>query len=1005
MPRRLPVALAQSRVFTGVSLLALLGTLLTVSLLPAQAREGTAGPRSFPVACTFTVSDDTGLQARVAASSDGDVICINQSIALSVPLDLDDTRVSLVGRDDSAVTLTAPPSARHITVTRSGAADDTLTIDRLILKGGDDTTTVRGGILVTGVGGGHPYGLDVRNSTFVNNVAESGGSIMVTDDSTAIHVSESAFMNGAAATGGGGAIWTLGRVLNLMDATFTSNTASGTTSGTGHGGAIFAPGPATAITVSGESTFSGNQSIAGDGGAIWTVGPSLAVSHATFTGNTSGGDGGGAIYVPTGANTSISVDDSSTFTGNRATSASGGGGAIRTRGATLIVSASSFSNNIAGGPGGAIYVPSGASTSVTVSGGTSFTSNTANSGGAISSGGPVLALTGASFVSNAAGGSFAAGGAVWTTGHISTSATSFSSNNAAGSGGGGAVWTAGIAAIGSGTTFHANSATSGDGGALSSVGPDVSVTRASFTNNSSTGPNGGGAIWASPSVTSSSTLYADNSALNDGGAIWSAGASTTSTGDTFTRNSTTGGDGGAINARTGSVVATNSTFFRNSARADGGAAWAFDTLTMRFVTSADDSAAAGAILTTLTGSIRIPGTVLSPAIAGGSACKRTADASSLDSYVADTSCGSGDDTVTVTTRALLGLDDTLVTDDSTGALVLIPDDTSILVNAAPSNLVSGVTQDQLQAVRGRVPVTTTTVGAVQVLPILITTQPNSTSVSAGSAATFSVAGLPGVGTSVDYQWQTSTDGGATWVNRAGATSQTLTLNSVTAGQDGLRIRAQVSDLRDEPMNSATATLTVITPGPGPAPASAPSAPREVRAIAGDARAQVTWTAPTSSGSFPITRYEVRSTPAAGTCLVTELTCTITGLTNGTAYSFEARALNGAGWGPWSTSSNTITPTPPPPPPPPVTITITGSRGSGADRQVVFVTGTSTGLAGEQVRAHVKLRGRADYRPGRLVDVTTGGTFTWQRTTGKKTYVYFTGASVQSNRVIIPAAQA
>ena len=397
----------------------------------------------------------------------------------------------------------------------------------------------------------------------------------------------------------------------------------------------------------------------------------------------------------------------------------------------------------------------------------------------------------------------------------------------------------------------------------------------------------------------------------------------------------------------------------------------------------------------------MPGTAVSPAISGGVACNTAADASSNDSYVADTSCGSGDDTVTVTTRALLGFDDTLVADDSTGALVLIPDDTSILVNAAPANLVSGVTQDQLQAARGRAPVTTTSVGAVQVLPILITAQPSSTSVSAGNSATFTIAGLPGVGTSVDYQWQTSNDGGVTWVNRAGATSPVLTLNSVAAGEDGLRVRARVSDLRDQPMNSATATLTVITPGPGPgpAPAAAPSAPQNVTATAGNAEATVTWSAPASSGSFPITTYEVRSTPTGRTCLVSARTCTITGLTNGTTYTFEARALNGAGWGPWSTPSNTVTPVAPPPP----SITITGSRGTGADRRIVFVTGTSTGLDAQQVRAHVKLRGHTTYRPGRFVTVSADGSFTWQRITGKKTYIYFTGNGVQSNRIMIPAA--
>lgn len=191
------------------------------------------------------------------------------------------------------------------------------------------------------------------------------------------------------------------------------------------------------------------------------------------------------------------------------------------------------------------------------------------------------------------------------------------------------------------------------------------------------------------------------------------------------------------------------------------------------------------------------------------------------------------------------------------------------------------------------------------------------------------------------------------------------------------------------------------PGPGPTPLNPPSAPLNVTATPGDSQATVTWNAPTSFGSFPITRYEVRSTPAGGTCLVAALTCTITGLTNRTAYTFEVRALNGAGWGPWSTPSSAVTPVAPPPP---LSITITGSRGTGAERQVVFVTGTSTGLDGEQVRAHVKLRGQAAYRPGRFVDVSAEGRFAWQRTTGKKTYVYFTGGGVQSNRVIIPAAR-
>lgn len=40
----------------------------------------------------------------------------------------------------------------------------------------------------------------------------------------------------------------------------------------------------------------------------------------------------------------------------------------------------------------------------------------------------------------------------------------------------------------------------------------------------------------------------------------------------------------------------------------------------------------------------------------------------------------------------------------------------------------------------------------------------------------------------------------------------------------------------------------------------------------------------------------------------------------------------------------------------------------------------------------------------VVDLSPDGRFTWKRTTDKRTYVYFTGSGIQSNRVIIPAAR-
>jgi hypothetical protein len=95
--------------------------------------------------------------------------------------------------------------------------------------------------------------------------------------------------------------------------------------------------------------------------------------------------------------------------------------------------------------------------------------------------------------------------------------------------------------------------------------------------------------------------------------------------------------------------------------------------------------------------------------------------------------------------------------------------------------------------------------------------------------------------------------------------------------------------------------------------SAPGAPTNVTATAGDASAAVTWTAPPNGGST-ITSYTV--TPYIGTTAQTPTTvtgnpaatsATFTGLTNGTTYTFTVTATNSTGTGPTSAPSNAVTP--------------------------------------------------------------------------------------------------
>jgi len=105
-------------------------------------------------------------------------------------------------------------------------------------------------------------------------------------------------------------------------------------------------------------------------------------------------------------------------------------------------------------------------------------------------------------------------------------------------------------------------------------------------------------------------------------------------------------------------------------------------------------------------------------------------------------------------------------------------------------------------------------------------------------------------------------------------------------------------------------------------ATVPNAPTNVRATAGDTQASVTWQAPRKNGGSAITGYRVVSSPGAITMTVgaSPTSATVTGLTNGTTYTFTVYARNAIGESVASSPSNAVTPagSPPPPPPPPTT---------------------------------------------------------------------------------------
>ena len=123
-------------------------------------------------------------------------------------------------------------------------------------------------------------------------------------------------------------------------------------------------------------------------------------------------------------------------------------------------------------------------------------------------------------------------------------------------------------------------------------------------------------------------------------------------------------------------------------------------------------------------------------------------------------------------------------------------------------------------------------------------------------------------------------------------------------------------------------------------AVAPDAPAITQVESGNEALRVSWTAPASDGAAEITRYDVRTIATSADEMVDgnwtevegiwmlaaggDLEHTVSGLTTGTQYDVQVRAVNSAGAGDWS---GTVTGTPSTVPGQPAVDTVTGARRS------------------------------------------------------------------------------
>jgi uncharacterized repeat protein (TIGR01451 family) len=196
---------------------------------------------------------------------------------------------------------------------------------------------------------------------------------------------------------------------------------------------------------------------------------------------------------------------------------------------------------------------------------------------------------------------------------------------------------------------------------------------------------------------------------------------------------------------------------------------------------------------------------------------------------------------------------------------------------------------------------------------------------------------------------------------------------------------------------------VATPSP-PQAATQPDAPTNVLASSGNATAQVTWLAPYDGGS-PITSYRV--TPFIGTTAQAFVTVTgnpptttanLTGLTNGTAYTFKVTAINALGSSVFSASSNTVTPAATVPSAPTLTTATAGNA------QVALAWTAPTNNGGSAITSYNVYRSwsgtSAGIAVGNVTSYTDGGLTNGTSYTYQITAFNAVGESPRSNAIVV-----
>ena len=191
--------------------------------------------------------------------------------------------------------------------------------------------------------------------------------------------------------------------------------------------------------------------------------------------------------------------------------------------------------------------------------------------------------------------------------------------------------------------------------------------------------------------------------------------------------------------------------------------------------------------------------------------------------------------------------------------------------------------------------TTAATLSVNTAPV-VTTNPTSRSVAPGASASFTAAATGATST----QWQSSTNGGSTWSNIAGATSATYTVTTTTA-MSGYEYRAQFSNS----YGSVTTTAATLTVGAAPVITTNPASKTV------GVGASVTLTAAASGSPAPALQWQTSANGTTWTNIsgATSASYTFTATATMTGYQYQAVFTNSSGTA--TTTAATLTVNMPP----------------------------------------------------------------------------------------------